>query len=121
MQSTTKQIIIEILTITEYQGDKENFANQLIDLFHQKALFDLIESLPEENKEKLKKQLSEHVTPEMGKTLLLQHTTPDKYLEYLKKSTEKIFKDYLKDVFETLNEQKKEEVKNYLLSLNIPH
>ena len=118
MHVTTRDIIIKILTIIEYDGNKEEFAHKLIDMFHRQAVLDVIESIPKENQELLKKQLSGNITPEMEKTLILQHVTPDKYLEALKKSAQNILSEYLKSITPVLSPKQSAELQTYLNFIN---
>lgn len=118
MHFTTRDIIVKILTIIEYDGNKEEFTHKFIDMFHRQAVLDVIENIPLENQEILKKQLKDNVTPEMEKTLILQHITPDKYLEALKKSAQNILSEYLKSLMPVLSPKQSAELETYLNFIN---
>lgn len=114
MHSTTREIIVKILTIIEHDGDKEEFSHKLIDMFHRQAILDVIENLPLENRETIKRQMENNITPEMEKTLILQHVTPDKYLEALKKSSRTILSEYLKSIMPVLTPKQSTDLDAYL-------
>lgn len=118
MHHNIKDIIIEILKIIEYSEDKEIFAHKFIDAIHQEAVVSIINSLSSQDQAALKQHLSGNITPEMEKTLLLQYIKPDTYLAQLSITTEKIFRNYIETIMSTLNLDRQEKLKSYLVSLS---
>ena len=115
-----KDILLRVLTIINYQDDKNQFANDFLDLCLKKALVDMMESLPEGKKEEVKAKFSAQITPEEASQVMQTYFTPQQYMQNLQNATQFLFQDYLKTIMPSLSELQKTELQQYLTSLVPP-
>ena len=115
-----KDILIRVLTIINYQEDKDKFANDFLDLCLKKALVDMMESLPEEKKTEVRARFSANITPEEAAKVMQIYFTPQQYMQNLQNATQYLFQDYLKNIMPSLSEAQKAELQQYLTSLIPP-
>src|SRR5438270_6246 len=77
----SKQVLLQTLTIAGYQGDKEAYADKFLKLCQEDIIYSLLESLPEEKEQALKKELKEKKSFEDVQEILNKNFTSDKIFE----------------------------------------
>lgn len=85
MQQHPKNILLEILTIIDYEDDKEAFADEFLTNCEKQAFLNLIGTLPPERREAIKQRLEEATDTEQVKAILSADLSPQAYTDALKK------------------------------------
>ncbi|MFH1566036.1 MAG: hypothetical protein ABIB98_02435 [bacterium] len=88
MQQNPEGIIVELLNIIGYTSDKQKFANEFLDCCKKKAFLELINTLSEEEREALNKQIKEEG----------EQFNNEKYNQTVKKVVEDTFKAYVQTI-----------------------
>lgn len=95
MNDHTK-LFVKILEITEYDGEKEVFANMFTNLIYEEAFYQLIQALPENRKKSvgMKWDVNRH-NPAALISLINKNFTTDQVNDATQKAAAKAIKDYL--------------------------
>lgn len=113
----SKKIILDILQIIDFNSDKLSYAYDLIKFSQLKALKNLINTLPEKQRDmysdKLKQAIDQNQIIKEFETIFPK----SKREKFFQIEFEKIFEGFLKAIVPTLNENKKKELEEYLDSL----
>lgn len=115
MNKDPKQIILQVLGIIGYEGDKDKYANDFLALCLQKALFSLMTDFPQDKQDQLVQRLS-LTLPERQEALLLEYFSAEKLQEAVKESSKSTFEEYLQTIIPTLSEDQKNKLEAYLSS-----
>ncbi len=115
MNQDPKQIILQVLGIIGYEGDKDKYANDFLSLCLQKALVDLMRELPQDKQDQLTQRMS-LITPDKMETLLLEYFPKEKFETAVKEASRSTFEEYLKTIIPTLNEDQHSKLETYLSS-----
>jgi len=108
-----KQTLVNILDIVGFDKDKEKFAEEFLGLVESEALLDLIEGLPEEDQEKVAKQLSKLEEPQKIGSVVEEWFSPKEVLERLMEVIEKRTKELFEGVKDDITDEQKKELENY--------
>lgn len=120
MDKNTKEILLKILDIIDYPENKEQLINKFISACQQQALINLVESLPSNEQEVLRENLSKTKKQDEAQKILLEDFSQEKIFEALKETTKKAFEDYIKDILPSLTVTQRENLQKYLSSLSLP-
>lgn len=112
-----KQSVLKILEIINYQDNRDVFADDFLFLIQQEMLARLIESLSEEKRQELERELGEKPSPELIHTLLNKYFSEQQKAETTEQVTAETFKDFFKSIIPTLSGQQKTKLQAYLDSL----
>jgi len=85
-----KQVILKVLEIVDYPGDRETYTNGFIDLCEKQALLDSILSLPKEKQDEFKermKALSDTKDQQQVAALLKEYISLEEYVLTLKNAS----------------------------------
>lgn len=86
-----KDIIIDVLNIIGYEGEKDNFAFELLKLCEKQALVNMIKSLPNEKQVLLNNDLDESDSPSK---VLEKYFTSNQKNKALEDGTSQVIQDY---------------------------
>lgn len=116
-----QNIVQEVLTIIDYQGDREQMAQTFLQLVNDQAILTMIDNLDSEKKSEFLKKANEQQldenSPEFA-TLAKEYFTDDLYVKAVKDSTEKLFAKYLTELMPTLSTEQQDKLFGYLGSLS---
>lgn len=119
MDNTSSQnIIFDILDLTHYPKNKEEFFDLFIQLSVKKTLEDLIETLPEGKKSEVKEKFDNAQTSKDISDIVEQNFTQENYARTMQQATVAVLNDYIASTLPSLTEQQKQDLDNYLSSLN---
>lgn len=109
----SREILRNILTIIEYQEDKEKFIDEFLDSCYHRALVELSETLPEQEKNILVKKLSTEIDEEKIRELVKPYITMPEYVDLVNKVSQEILIEKLGPFIKNLTEDKKNLMKEY--------
>lgn len=110
-------IILKILEIIDYKGDRQKFTNQFIENCQKQALLDLISALPENKQIALRQQLLHSDASSNIQQVLKQYFPEEKYLEAISRATENAFSDFLQAIKDGLSGDQSSNLQVFLSSL----
>lgn len=111
-------MLLRILEIIDYQGDKNQFAWEFIDLCARKAMLNCITAVPKDDRDKIDTALKEVKTIEDTITVLTQHIPKTSYEKHLEEVSKLMFRDYINTVFPTLNPSQQKALTDYLTQIS---
>ena len=115
MTQDVKQVLREILTIIDYQDDKETYINVFLQMCMQQALIDVVTMLSVEQQDELKQKLLTEKDREKQKAIVVAYVTPEQYSEALTKVSQTEFSSLLQIIFRDLADPQKEKLQTYLV------
>lgn len=118
MSDQARSILFKTLDIIGYADDKEEFVNRYLQNCYELTIEKLLQTLPKEKQEELRKFISSQDTTEQIREKLLKNFSKDQLLQTLDKVVEEYFVDYLNSVAPALNNDKRHELDKYLSSLS---
>jgi hypothetical protein len=107
-----KELFEKILTIIGYKGNKEELYNQLLGICYLNAVDQLIESLSEENKEVVRKEIAGISDLNKLQETVSKYFSQDQLNEALKKASESVFREYIFAIKDTLSDFQVNELKS---------
>lgn len=113
----TKKIITEVLTIIGFDGDKQQFADEMLVMAEKQTLAECIKTLPADKRAQLVHLLNTSHRKQESSLLLQRYITKETYLTQLEKSTNELFFDYLETIDKTLDEATRSKLEKYLQSV----
>lgn len=117
MADLKDKVIIKLLELIDYSGDKEKFANSFIEICQQEAIADLYSSLPKDKQIKLQQEISEQEDLTKVQQVFKKYFSGADYGEALKKSTQANFEDYIQSVFPQISDEQQNKVMVFLDSI----
>lgn len=114
----SRNVLLKILTIIDYQDDKEVFVKELLKLCIQKALLDMLSAAPNNDKQKITKLSEENLDPIELERKLKNIIGENIFNSSLEEAAEKIFSQYLKTIYPTLSTSQNKSLQLFLKSLN---
>ena len=107
-----KKFLLKILDTVDFKEDNENFAEMFAELILEEAVYSLIQSLPEQKREKIGKKWDANVNNQAALTSLLKHYFTEKQInEIFEKTASKAIYDYLQSVDDKLDETQREKLR----------
>jgi len=116
MKQGSKEIMMKILEITGFQGDREKFTNDFLSLCIQKTLPSLIDGLTYERQVELSKRIN-FMPPEKQEIIILEYIEQKTFDNLLLQETVKTLQDYLESVRPNLNPDQIQRLDAYVVSL----
>ena len=116
MNTNIKSLLEKMLSIIEYQNDRDAFINEFIDLCTQTAFLEYMNLLPEERKREVQQILHEKKSEKL-KENIEPYIETEEYKRLLQENTKKLFLDYLETIMPTLSEEQKNNLDSYLSSI----
>ena len=114
MNQDPQDVIMRILEIIEYPGNRLKFTKKFVALCHYKACWTLVERLSLEDQEEIKKKIDKNITPIALKMHLVQWYAADEYKTALQEASKKLFVETFSKVVSGLSGDKKEELKRLI-------
>jgi len=123
MNYDLKQILMHILTIIDYQEDKDAYAAQFIHLCEQQALFEVLKTLPEPKQHGLAQKMRRVTTQQRVNEMLFEFITPEVYSQVLSSVSQKVFSDLLQVLLQDMSADQKMKLQSYtqLLASQLQH
>lgn len=115
-----KEIISKALELIGYDGDKDAFANKLLENILEQAVLDLIETLPQDKQDSLKQELNGIADPQKIHDVVTTYATSEEYSKVLEQTAAKVMEDWLVKVGPSLSETQRVDLETYLASLKPP-
>lgn len=120
MEKNPKSIILKVLEIIGYNGDKNAVVDKFMVTCQQQANVDLIKALSDEKQEELKQKLSEPgVTEDVAKIqdVIQSFFSPEEYTTAIEKTSAGIFNAYMDKLVKDLPENQQSQLQKYFKSL----
>lgn len=114
-----KNFLVNCLTIIDYRNDKEEFINRLSATIYLTTVNELLTSLPQEKQGFIKQQLSSAATPEELLEVVNGNFEKNIFEDELKKTSEKLFVEYIESIEPSLSEEQKTKLYKYFASQNL--
>jgi hypothetical protein len=111
-----KETLQQILTIVNYEGNKDAFITKYLALCEQNTLIALLENLSEEERNVLEQKLDAAETTEQKQNVLRMEFSEEQITEASYNETKKSFGEMLQKLLPTLDKNQKEELKHYFES-----
>ncbi len=111
-----KETLQQILTIVNYEGDKDAFITKYLALCEQNTLLALLENLSEEEKTVLEQKLDTAATPEEKKNVLHAQFSEEQITDASYNETKKSFGEMMQKLLPTLDKTQKDTLKQYFES-----
>jgi hypothetical protein len=115
-----KKMILDILEIIDYEGDKQKYADDLVMKFTLKPLSDMINRLPVSEREELNSALEGEKDPKKIWEILIKKFSEKQYFDEVKKSSGVMFTDFIKTLEPTLSDEQKNKLRVYLKDMIPP-
>jgi len=112
-----KSTLDNIFNIIGYTGNKDQLCNQLMNICYLSALDELTETLSEEDKESIKKELTSDIDLTAIEEIANRHFNQQQLDDALQKSSEKVFRDYIGTIKDSLTEAQINKLKEFAVSL----
>jgi hypothetical protein len=116
-----KTILLKILEIIGYQGNSDEFADQLMAAIDAQLVLDLFNRLPEDSQKQLQSSLSsdpQNLNP-LGESIKSHFSSSD-IQTALQDISQKTITDYLQAVIPTLSPVQQNQLSQYLVAFNTP-
>jgi Na+-translocating ferredoxin:NAD+ oxidoreductase RnfG subunit len=111
-----KETLEKILTIVNYEGDKDAFITSYLALCQQNTLIALLEDLSEEERTSLEQKLDAKTTPEEKQEVLKSQFSEEQLTEASYNETKKSFGEIMQKLLPTLDDNQKNQLKQYFES-----
>jgi hypothetical protein len=112
-----KSTLDNIFNIIGYTGNKDQLCNQLMNICYLSALDELTEALSEADKESIKKELANITDLTAIEEIANRHFNQQQLDDALQKSSEKVFRDYIGTIKDSLTEAQINKLKEFAVSL----
>lgn len=112
-----KIIILKILEIIDYQNDRNQFANEFVDLCCRKALVASIAKLPESRRKRLEKNINGQKNIDIAVEEILRFISRDLYQKQLTLVSQETLTKYLDTVIPAISPVQEEILRKYLNDL----
>lgn len=99
-----KDIIIKILTATDYTDDKDAFADEFLKALHAQTLVSLFEILSGEHKDDAKRDFSLVDTPDKASLIMKKYFTDEQIQQSLNQTAQQMIADWMKSIEPTLSD-----------------
>jgi hypothetical protein len=116
MNQDPRETLKTILEIIGYEGDKEQFATQFLELVFKQAFTDYYMTLPDDKKKELDDKFG---TDEKVNMAQLSQLTQDnaEFTKAVQKSAESMLVGYIEEILPALDGAQKDKLQDYLASL----
>ena len=109
MNNTTEELLLKILDICGYKGDKQAFVDEFIGNIQLEALLHVISNNPDK-KEDWMRLLNNMQTPEEIKQFIGDNIPTEDYAKQIEEVSEKAMKTYLRSIEGSLTENQKYDI-----------
>lgn len=116
MKNDALNIITRVLDIIGYTDDKEKFGTDFLNLCRQQAIINLLDSVPDQQRSVLIKNLSAKKKPDEIEKVLEDYFDKKQQNKALEKAVENGFKDYINELEPNLSDEIKLKLREYLQS-----
>lgn len=113
MNKSPNIIIADLLNVIDYDGDREKFTREFLELCSKEALINYIQTLPEAKQTELKDASEAGKDP---KDILNDFLSDKEFGEAISNASESVFSDYLKTITPSLSQDQKNKLNSYLSS-----
>jgi hypothetical protein len=100
--------MLQLLSIVDYQDNKDTFIGEFVELIYKQALVDLLGSLTANEQETVRKLVNEQKELDKAVTALLAGEWAQKYTLALALASKKMLEDYVIEINDTLTDSQKE-------------
>ena len=118
----SKKLLLEILEITNFEGETEAFAEMFMDLIFEETVYSLMKSLPEKRREKAATKWDNNTENQAALNSILEHYfTKVQIADASEKTASKAINDYLHSIEKTLDDGQKAKLRELpkVFNLNI--
>ncbi len=109
-----REILRKILTIINYQEDKEKFIDDFLDKCYHRALVDMALKLPFIERENFERKLSKAKNQQEIKIIVEPFIEREEYANFLEIATVKLFSDFIKSILLELSQSQRSQIKKVI-------
>ncbi|MGH7245542.1 MAG: hypothetical protein ACREGI_01245 [Candidatus Levyibacteriota bacterium] len=112
MQNTynIRDLIISILTVINFNDDKEKFAEDVVKLCYEETIAKLLKDLPKEKQEEISNALQSKTTSDDIQSALQAYFPNNVFQDTLTKTTQTVLLDYLSVLNRNIDEKMRQDV-----------
>jgi hypothetical protein len=115
-----RDILLKVLDIINYQDNKEEFVNKFFSIIYFETIRQLQYELSDQDKELFGKELGNVKDENEQKNTILKYFPKKTFEDRITHVTSAQFSDYLNTIYPVLTDYKKEELTNFLNTLEKP-
>lgn len=119
MHKDPKQLVLDILTIVNFQGDKEAYSQEFLQLCHEQALVDTLKSFPHEKQHELQRLLGNTTDQERQQAILTAYIQPEEYEQALLHAAVALSQAFIHTLLPGMTTYQEEKLRSYLSSLQL--
>ena len=112
-----KSTLDNIFNIIGYKGSREELYKQLLGICYLNALDKLIETLPEKNRQSVRKEVSSISAQKQLSDIINRYFNQQQLSEALQRSSETVFKGYMETIKISLSEDQLNKLEDYIVSV----
>jgi hypothetical protein len=113
----SKEIILQILEIIDYQEDRNEFAEKFIQAALYEAFAKVIATLDPEKQLAFEKEIENKKPDEKSYILVQKYVDPQVYIMTVAKSTQDFLQDYINEIEPTLTDYQQQKLSEYIDSI----
>lgn len=117
-QFNPRKILLNTLTMSDYQGDKEAYINKFLQLCQKEILIRLFDTIDEEKQKSVAEELKTKKTYEEMQEVLKKHFNTEKIYSVSSNVSQEFFGEVIKKILPQLAADQKKKLKDYFTSLN---
>ncbi len=115
-KKTLKEILVEVLNIINFDGNKENFSNEFINLVHASTLAELVGLITTEKGAAFFDGVSAETKPQELHQMVIGEVGKEKFTEYFQKHATEKLKEYFSEISATISNEDKKKILNLILN-----
>lgn len=119
-QISSKDIILKVLEITGYTGDKDQFAEDFLKRCYSKTVAVMFDVLSEEKQNAVQQEIYQARNSQSMEKIIQDNFPEEDYFTLLQSITQFLFQSYIKSIMTTLSEEQQKNLEDYLISLLPP-
>lgn len=109
-----KKILLDILAIVGYEKDKEMYVNSFYTLCANRTLYEALERLPKEKKEKFQLEFEQGENEQRKLEILKKYISDKEYTELLEEATSFTIQEFIQTLLPHLTKAQEEKLNNYI-------
>ena|SRR3989344_8933650 len=104
------------LNTINYPESKEDFINKFLSAIYLETIDELIKTLPQDKQALISQKLESAKTPEFLQQVVNNNFDQNLFNKTLQKTSERLFREYLETINETLTDEQKDKLQEYFAS-----
>ena len=102
MNNKAKDILLNILEIIDYQGERSQFTDKFIDLIYRQAILKVVENLPDDKRQNFDAELKDKDL-DQSVAVILKYISKEDFEKSVERIATEMFIDYIQKILPTLS------------------